>query len=153
MRAVSGDVCTMVSSSMLELEPTREAVWPRIALVTPAYNSVKYIEATIRSVLAQDYPNLDYFIVDGGSTDGTGEIMGWVSATDVLQWGGLAVVGSVFRGFPEVEWITGRPTALNEEGMTTEIARLRRFSRWRFLAGANQHVQQESTYWRRSLWE
>ena len=176
-----------VANARVESLGLREGAWPRIALVTPVYNSVKWIEATIRSVLAQDYPNLDYFIVDGGSTDGTveiirqyegqisgwmsepdggmydalnkgfarttGEIMGWISATDVLQLGGLAVVGSVFRDLPEVEWITGRPTALNEEGMTTEIARLRRFSRRRFLAGANQHIQQESTYWRRSLWE
>ena len=37
-------------------------VWPRIALVTPVYNSGKYIERTILSVLAQHYPNLDYFI-------------------------------------------------------------------------------------------
>jgi len=47
------------------------SAWPRIALVTPVLNSGKYIEQTIRSVLAQGYPNLDYFIVDGGSTDGT----------------------------------------------------------------------------------
>jgi glycosyltransferase involved in cell wall biosynthesis len=161
--------------------------WPRIALVTPVYNSSKYIEATILSVIAQNYPSLDYFIVDGGSTDGTvdiirkyeskisgwisepdrgmydalnkgfartsGEVMGWISATDMLHMGGLAVAASVFRDLPEVEWITGRPTLYCEEGMTVEISRLPRFARYRFLAGANRAIQQESTFWKRSLWE
>ena len=160
---------------------------PRIALVTPVFNSAKYIEQTIQSVLAQNYPNLEYFIIDGGSTDGTvdiirkyeshvsawmsepdngmydalnkgfartsGEIMGWISATDQLHTGGLAVVGSVFRDLPQVEWITGRPSGFNEEGMTVTLLEVPHWSRSRFLAGANRYIQQESTFWRRSLWE
>jgi glycosyltransferase involved in cell wall biosynthesis len=167
--------------------PSALISWPRIALITPVFNSVRYIEQTIRSVLAQGYPNLDYFVVDGGSTDGTldvirkyesqisgwisepdngmydalnkgfartsGEIMGWISATDQLHSGGLAVLGGVFREFPDVEWITGRPTWFNEEGMTIKVLDLQRWSRSRFLAGANRYIQQESTFWRRSLWE
>ena len=161
--------------------------WPRISLVTPVFNSAGYIEQTIQSVLAQNYPNLEYFIIDGGSTDGaldvirkyesqiagwisepdngmydainkgfaraTGEIMGWISATDKLHTGGLLVVGSVFRDLPQVQWITGRPTFFNEEGMTSLIEPPTRWSRYRFLAGANRYIQQESTFWRRSLWE
>src|ERR1700676_5309586 len=49
--------------------------WPRITLVTPVFNSVRYIEQTIQSVISQQYPNREYFIVDGGSTDGTLEII------------------------------------------------------------------------------
>lgn len=48
---------------------------PKISIVTICYNSVKYIEKTIRSVLSQTYPNIEYIIIDGGSTDGTKEII------------------------------------------------------------------------------
>lgn len=63
---------------------------PRITIITPSYNQGQYLEETIRSVLLQGYPNLEYFVVDGGSTDNSSEIIQqyapwlswWVSECD-----------------------------------------------------------------------
>ncbi len=67
--------------------------WPRISIVTPNYNYGHFIEETIRSVLLQGYPNLEYIVIDGGSTDNSIEIIKkyekwlfyWVSEKDTGQ--------------------------------------------------------------------
>lgn len=66
---------------------------PRISIVTPSYNQGEFIEETIRSVLSQGYPNLEYIVIDGGSTDNSVEIIKkyepwlkyWVSEPDAGQ--------------------------------------------------------------------
>ena len=67
--------------------------WPRITIVTPSFNQGQFLEETIRSVLLQGYPNLEYFVLDGGSKDNSVEIIEryspwltyWVSEPDSGQ--------------------------------------------------------------------
>ena len=49
--------------------------YPKISIVTPVFNNVRFIENCITSVLNQGYPNMEYIVIDGGSTDGTAELI------------------------------------------------------------------------------
>ena len=83
----------------------------------------------------------------------SGEIMGWINSDDSLHPGCLLQVERVFELHPKVEWITGRPSAMNVRSEIDYVGAVRPWSRLRFLAGDHLWIQQESTFWRRSLWE
>ena len=75
------------------LPPTDEQMWPKISIITPSFNQAEFLEETIRSILLQGYPNLEYIVIDGGSTDGSVDILHkysdlidyWVSEADKGQ--------------------------------------------------------------------
>jgi len=85
------------------------AEWPSISIITPSYNQCEFLEQTIRSVLLQGYPNLEYIVIDGGSTDDSVAIIKkyerwitrWVSEKDrgqshALNKGLQCAIGSLF---------------------------------------------------------
>jgi glycosyltransferase involved in cell wall biosynthesis len=171
-------------------------VFPTISLVTPSYNQAQFLEATIESVLSQNYPNLEYIIIDGGSTDGSveilkkyenhlafwcsepdggqydainkgfarssGEIMAWLNSDDMYFPWTFRTVASIMSELPQVEWLTTlRPGFWDWYGFCIEFSSMLGYCRQAFLDGCYFSwgknvfgcIQQESTFWRRNLWQ
>lgn len=111
--------------------------WPSISIVTPTLNQGQYIEQTIRSVLLQGYPNLEYIIIDGGSTDNSIDIIRkyepwlkyWVSEVDngqanAINKGFQIAKGRIFSWLnsddfllPNALWIVGQAYNKNPDAV------------------------------------
>jgi len=170
---------------------------PKVSIVTPSYNQAEFLEACIESVLNQSYQNIEYIVIDGGSTDGsldilkkysgrvafwcserdeghysavnkgfrraTGSIMTWLNSDDMLFPRAVESVVSVMQALPQVQWISSlRPGFWDFAGFCMEVGHTPGFSREAFLEGRylpTAHlrplawIQQESTFWRRCLWD
>lgn len=100
-----------------------------------------------------------YDAIAKGMALATGDIMGWINADDILMPSALATVREIFESFPEVDWITGAPSFLNHAGTLVRIqGKLPAYVRRYIANGWHQktlgaYLQQESMFWRRSLWE
>jgi len=164
---------------------------PKISVVTPSYNQAQFLEDTIQSILSQNYPNLEYIIIDGGSTDGsldiikkyahhlhywcsepdagqydainkgfkhaTGEVMAWLNSDDMYFPWTLKTVASIMSELSEVEWLTTLQVGgCDWHSFSRGFDTIAGYSKEAFLNGCylSMHfIQQESTFWRRSLWQ
>ena len=161
--------------------------FPKITIITPNFNGVLYLEDTILSVLGQNYPNLEYIIVDGASTDGsqeiikkyedqlawwisepdngmycaiqkgfehsTGEIMAWINSDDMYHRKAFFTIAEIFCNFQHVNWLLGASTFYDESGRTINCYQSRLFTKFDFYNRDFMWIQQESVFWRRTLWE
>ena len=165
--------------------------YPRISIVTPSFNDVEYLEQTILSIINQGYPNLEYVIIDGGSTDGsvdiikkyadhlaywvsekdqgmyhaiqkgfqktTGEIMGWINSDDMHHPRSLFTLGQIFSDFGDINWLQGFPNTIDEQGRIIYASSVYDVDKFFFYqkkhSTTSRFIQQESTFWRRGLWE
>jgi len=158
---------------------------PRISLVTPCYNHAQYIRWTVRSVLLQRYPNLEYIFMDGGSKDGTqkvvepyrnrfahyvsekdkgqsdalhrgflkstGEIMAYLNSDDMLAPGALHYVAEFFATHPEIDVLYSHRATCDSMNKMLWYWILPKHNNYLMMRW--DLIPQETTFWRRSLFE
>lgn len=104
-----------------------------------------------------------YHAIMEGFAQTTGDVMAWLNAGDIFLPWALQLAGDLFARFPQIEWLTTqRPIVLDEDGVAVQSEYVGGYARDSFRAGVNlpggdwfarAGIQQESTFWRRSLWE
>jgi glycosyltransferase involved in cell wall biosynthesis len=94
-----------------------------------------------------------YFALQKGFEKSTGELMAWINSDDKYHQGAFYSVAEIFTTFSDVDWIVGQPSFYNKEGLCTKIDPPNRWSFNRFATGDYKWIQQESVFWRRTLWD
>ena len=135
-------------SQMLQTLQPDGSEWPGISIVTPSYNQGQFIEETIRSILLQNYPNIEFIIIDGGSNDFTLEIIKkyekwitfWVSEKDRSQ------SHAINKGFERctgelVNWICSDDMLCKDA--LFNLAPLIKHNKFGFFIGKGQRIDRE----------
>jgi glycosyltransferase involved in cell wall biosynthesis len=94
-----------------------------------------------------------YEAVQKGFARSTGEIMGWIGSDDMYHRYALFTVGEIFERHTQIRWLTGCPTHHDEYGRSFFGGGMRSWSKFNYYRGDFKFIQQESTFWRRALWE
>jgi hypothetical protein len=94
-----------------------------------------------------------YDAIQKGFEKSTGEIMAWINSDDMYANGSFSIVSEVFSNFKQVNWLLGIPSAYDELGRTIKVDRFKRWSKFNYYTHDYEWIQQESVFWRRSLWE
>jgi glycosyltransferase involved in cell wall biosynthesis len=148
---------------------------PLVSIVTPSFNQTHYLESTLRSVLEQEYPNIEYIVVDGGSSDGSVEtirryadrLAWWVSekdrgqtdainkgfghANDTYERNAVSEAVAFLQGHPEVGLVYGDANFIDEDGSVIGRFPAAQTS-YRLLRQGYVHIPQQSSFWRADLW-
>jgi len=123
-------------SVLADLHPPEPETWPRLSVIVPACNEGDKIEAAVRSMMAEDYPDLEIILVDDRSTDATGEIIDTLAAEDdrvraihitELPAGWLGKVHALNTGFAESK---GRFVLLTDADVHFQDSALRKAVAW-----------------------
>lgn len=165
----------------------------KFSIITPVYNGEQYIEECILSVKNQTYTCFEHIIVDGGSTDGTleiikkyegtysmrytsekdngmydainkgfrmadGDIYAWLNADDMYMPYAFEIIAEVMKN-EQIKWCTGVPVVFSPDGIMYNVPKtipifVQSFLKKGYMDGRiYSMVQQESTFWRKELWE
>jgi glycosyltransferase involved in cell wall biosynthesis len=156
---------------------------PKVSIVTPSFNQAKFLPQTLASVQQQDYPNIEHIVVDGGSTDGSVEILQksakirWISQPDrgqvnALNKGFAMATGEIFAWLNSDDTMnpntvgvgvaalqkTGADLVYGDVEIVDENGNVLKISRgipfdFRILLYGINYIGQQTAFFRRSLWE
>jgi glycosyltransferase involved in cell wall biosynthesis len=159
---------------------------PLVTIVTPSYNQAEFLEKTMLSVISQDYPNIEYIIIDGGSDDDSvniikkheskihywvsekdagqtsainkgfakanGKYIAWLNSDDTYEPGAISFAIDYLENHPDVGLFYGDTNFIDENDILTGKFPAAQ-TNYKKLRQGYVHVAQQSSFWRKSLWD